>query len=135
MYWNGLRRKEIEIMGYKCPVCGKDFGIDKEALYHHLDFESGECSAYAYAILAGVKRVLGERSYADRKLQDRKRISKSYSQISPNHNWIKQNIISDENGYDIVICSRCGIKAKRRMSSFIFDMRQSMKKIENCIDK
>lgn len=122
-------------MGYRCPGCGKDFGIDKEALYHHLDFESGECSAYAYTALADVKRILGEKSYADRKLQDRKRISKSYSQISPNHNWIKQNIISDENGYDIVVCSRCGIKAKRRMSSFTFDMRQSMKKIENCIDE
>lgn len=134
MYLNELKRKEIN-MGYRCPGCGKDFGLDKESLYHHLDFESGECSAYAHAVLANVKIMLGDKSYVDKKLQDRKRISKSYSRISPNHNWVKQNIVSDENGCDVVVCTKCGIKAKRRMDNFYFDMRQSMKKIENCIDE
>lgn len=121
-------------MGYKCPSCGKDFGLDKEALYHHLDFESAVCSGEAYALLAGVKRMCGVKSQSDKEIIKRNRVSKSYSQISPNHHWEKKNIISDDEGYDIVVCSRCGIIAKRRMDSYKFDMRQSMKKIEKCID-
>ncbi len=120
-------------MGYKCPGCGKDFGLDKEALYHHFDFESAECSAYAYAALAGVKRICGEKSQADKAIRDRNRVPKSYRRISDKHNWIKQNIISDGEGYDVLVCSKCGIRAKRLMDSFKFDMRQSMTKIENCI--
>jgi hypothetical protein len=64
MYLNGLKRKEIN-MGYRCPGCGKDFGIDKEALYHHLDFESGECSTYAYAALAGLRGISLELANGD----------------------------------------------------------------------
>ncbi len=59
---------------------------------------------------------------------------KSFSRISLTHHWVKQNIVSREDRYDDVVCSRCGIKAKRYMNSYKFDMRQSMNKIENCID-
>ena len=121
-------------MGFRCPGCGKDFGLDREALYHHLNFESGECAGYAYAAIAGVKRMCGIKSQSDKAIIERNRTTKSYSRISNNHNWEKRNIISDDEGYDVVVCSRCGIKAKRRMDSYKFDMRQSMKKIENCID-
>lgn len=121
-------------MGYRCPGCGKDFGFDKEAFDYHLNFESAECSAYAYVALAGVRRMCGEALKSDKVIKDKNRKSKSYSRISSNHHWVKKNAVSDEEGYDVVVCSRCGIKAKRRMSSYQFDMRQSMNKIENCID-
>ena len=45
-------------MGYKCPGCGKDFGLDREALYHHLDFESGEWLSYEAALQDGIKKTL-----------------------------------------------------------------------------
>lgn len=121
-------------MGYRCPLCGKDFGIDKKAFDYHLNHESGACAGYAHAALIGVSIACGEILKSDKMVKSKNRKTKYYSQISPNHHWIKQNIISDEEGYDIVVCSRCGIKAKRRMSCYQFDMRQSMNKIENCID-
>lgn len=121
-------------MGFRCPGCGKDFGLDREALYHHFNYESGECAGYAYAAIAGVKRMCSYKSQADKAKAVRNRVSKSYTRISDAHHWEKQNLISDKDGYDIVVCSRCGIRAKRCMDSYKFDMRQSMKKIENCID-
>ena len=38
-------------MGFKCPNCKKDFGLDKFALQVHLETENGECAAYAQAEL------------------------------------------------------------------------------------
>ena len=75
--------------------------------------------------------MCGEALKSDKVIKDKNRKSKSYSRISSNHHWVKQNAVSDEEGYDVVVCSRCGIKAKRRMSSYQFDMRQSMNKIES----
>jgi len=102
-------------------------------LKYHIEYESGECAGYAYAAIAGVNRMCGKKSQAEKAAIAKNRVLKSYSRISSNHHWEKQNIVSDEEGYDIVVCPRCGIKAKRRMNSYKFDMRQSMKKIEDCV--
>jgi hypothetical protein len=121
-------------MGYRCPGCGKDFGFDKKAFDNHLKFKCGEGAALAFAALARIKTMCGKDRLSDKDIKSENRKSKSYSQISPNHHWVKQNVVSDKEGYDIVVCSLCGIKAKRILGSFKFDMRQSMSKIENCIN-
>lgn len=119
-------------MGYRCPGCGKDFGFDKEVFNNHLNFECGEGAAFAFAALAHVKVMCGRGKLSDNDVKSENRKSKSYSCISPKHHWVKQNAVSDKEGYDIVVCSLCGIKAKRILDNFKFDMRQSMRKIENC---
>jgi len=111
-------------MGFRCIRCGKDFGHDKKALERHFQ-ESAYCSVIKDLTLTGIdgiKKVKHTSSH------------KNYENISENHRWIKQNIISNDDGWDSVVCSRCGIKAKRHFSDFKFDMRSSMNKIENCTD-
>lgn len=119
-------------MGYRCPGCGKDFGFDKEAFNNHLNFECGEGAAFAYASLSRIEARCGNVEQSDKCTKSKIRKPKSYSCISPKHHWVKQNAVSDKEGYDIVVCSLCGIKAKRILDNFKFDMRQSMRKIENC---
>jgi hypothetical protein len=121
-------------MGYRCPGCGKDFGFDKEAFNNHLNFECGEGAAFAYASLSRIEAMCGNVKQSDKCAKSEIRKPKSYSSISPKHHWVKQNAVSDKEGYDIVVCSLCGIKAKRCMNNYKFDMRQSMSKIENCIN-
>lgn len=120
------------IMGFRCPHCGKDFGFNKQALIEHFELDSGECLAYAGLIVSDIKRMCGKNTKADKAMKAVNHKQKFYSQISPHHNWVKQNLVCDENGYDIVVCSKCGIRAKRFFNSYEFDMRQSMKMIENC---
>lgn len=120
-------------MGYRCPNCGKDFGFDKEALNYHLEYENGECAGYAAAILTSIQIKCNLSTKEGKTLIKKERKRKTYSQISPNHYWEKKNIVSDKEGYDTVVCSKCGIKAKRCASNYKFDMRQSVDKIENCI--
>lgn len=121
-------------MGYRCPGCGNDFGFDKEAFNNHLNFECGEGAAFAYASLSRIEAMCGNVEQSDKCAKSEIRKPKSYSSISPKHHWVKQNAVSDKEGYDIVVCSLCGIKAKRCMNNYKFDMRQSMSKIENCIN-
>lgn len=54
-------------------------------------------------------------------------------QVSPNHDWVKVNVVTNEDGSDDVVCTRCGLKAKRYMSELKFDMR-FIRKIQHCID-
>lgn len=120
-------------MGYRCPGCGKDFGFDKETFDEHLQ-SNEDCGIFAGAIQRVVNSVYGRNVDINTAISKRT-VHKSYSRISPNHVWEKQNLVSHKDGSDTVICSRCGIKAKRFFNNYKFDMRQSINKIENCIDR
>jgi hypothetical protein len=116
-------------MGYRCPNCHKDFGLgenSKNELYKHFQ-ENPECASEAY-----VYTELWEKSVKLNKAP-LKTTKRCFNKISDKHIWVKSNVISNKDGSDIMVCKRCGLKAKRYGSSFEFDMR-SIYKIENCID-
>ncbi len=121
-------------MGYKCPNCHKDFGFDKDKLEEHF-LENPECGVEAYVIRdilpisLGIKKA--KHPYGKRGLVEHEK--RKIEQMSPNHNWVKVNVVTNEDGSDDVVCTRCGLKAKRYMSELKFDMRFT-RKIQHCID-
>ena len=120
-------------MGFKCPNCKKDFGLDKFALQVHLETENGECAAYAQAELNLIAVKFGlkqSKSIGTETIQRKKK--EPYRFISENHHFEKINIVSNDDGSDNVKCKNCGLKAKRFFNTYIFDGRISAKKIENC---
>ena len=123
-------------MGFRCPNCNTDFGIDENAkknLAEHF-MKNPLCAADAYVhtdlwrIAVGLPKKKGKKSK-----QQEHTTKRRYSKISERHFWVKQNLVTNKDGSDTVVCNRCGLKAKRFGSSFEFDMR-SIRKIENCID-
>lgn len=115
-------------MGFRCPNCKKDFGFGedaKEALHQHLS-ENVECNVEAWKYTTLFERCLDR----EKKTSKPPKTKRTYTKIA-DHHWVKQNIVSDKDGYDIVVCSKCGLKAKRRLEEYKFDLRQ-IKKIENC---
>ena len=122
-------------MSFRCPNCHKDFGYDQAALYKHLENNS-ECKVEAFVqthireISLGIKKA--KHPYGDRGKENtvNKRV---IDEVSPNHIWVKENLISNDDGSDNIVCKRCGLKAKRKGSSMTFDMRYT-RKIQHCID-
>lgn len=117
-------------MGFICPYCRQDFGVNKEAFQKHLE-ENPKCHVEVWAYTDFAMQCLDKER--GRKQQRVPKNSRSYNQVSPNHQWRKVNMVSNDDGSDTVVCKRCGLKAKRYYSSFKFDMRY-IRKIENCID-
>ena len=118
-------------MGFRCPYCNQDFGLDKQKFDQHLQ-DNPKCHAEAWVYTDFAKHCLDKKRGNAR--QSDPKTSRHYDHISPNHQWHKVNIITNEDGSDTVICKRCGLKAKRYYGSFKFDMR-NIRKIENCIEK
>lgn len=123
-------------MGFRCPNCNTDFGIGENAkknLAEHF-MKNPLCAAEAYVytdlwrMAIGLPKKEGKESKQQKPTKQR-----SYSKISEKHFFVKQNLATNQDGSDTVVCNRCGLKAKRFGSSFKFDMR-SIRKIENCID-
>jgi|CXWL01.1.fsa_nt_gi uncharacterized C2H2 Zn-finger protein len=130
-------------MGFRCPNCRQDFGNKKEDLDAHLS-DSKDCSSDANFILmkkefvANInvtkkKRVL---KYTDaglyKEMDVRNNNVKRQHTFIGDHDWVKLNAVSNEDGSDNMKCRRCGLKAMRYMSGFQFDKRASANKIENC---
>lgn len=121
-------------MGFKCPKCHKDFGLDRNKLQEHFE-ENPECATEGYIrtelwkVSVGIKKA--NKPYGDRGKENV--THRKYEYISPKHIWSKTNLISNDDGSDTVVCSRCGLKAKRFGDKFVFDMR-STRKIQHCID-
>lgn len=122
-------------MGYKCPNCHKDFGLDKPKLDEHFA-KNPTCAAEAYVrtelwkISVGIKKP--HLPYGQR-WNDKPKKSRHYNQISKKHIWEKLNLVTNSDGSDTLKCKRCGLKVKRYYDKFVFDMRY-YRKIENCID-
>ena len=120
-------------MGYKCPNCHKDFGFDREKLNEHLA-SSPKCAAEAYVrteiwkVSVGIKKA--KIPYGRRGDDVQHRV---VDEVSENHHWVKQNLVANPDGSDTMVCSRCGLKAKRFGSSMQYDMRYTHK-IQYCID-
>lgn len=118
-------------MGYRRPKCHQDFGFDGDKLSEHLT-NNPSCNVEAYIntelwkVSVGIKKP-------KRSTRKEPQSSRSFSHISPNHQWIKQNIVTNDDGTYTMVCKRCGLKAKRIGNSIKFDMR-FIHKIENCID-
>ena len=120
-------------MGFRCPNCKKDFGLDESALQIHLETENGECAAYAQVELNFIAVKFGfkkSKSAYQETIQRKKK--EPYRFVSDKHEFEKLNIVSNHDGSDNVKCKRCGLKAKRVFSRYVFDGRISAKKIENC---
>ena len=121
-------------MGYRCPKCHMDFGFDREKLDEHLA-NSPTCAVEAYVntelwkVSVGIKKP----RYSYRSTDREPRTTRSYSHVADTHVWVKQNLVSNDDGSDTVVCKRCGLKAKRIYGRLEFDMRYT-RKIENCID-
>lgn len=118
-------------MGYRCPYCKKDFGLGEEGKLNfqkHLQ-DNVECNVEAWTYTTLFERILDRQKTKENPPKKKN----TYSKIGP-HNWVKQNLTTLKDGWDIVVCSKCGLKAKRRLDQFKFDMRQ-IKKIENCVNE
>lgn len=118
-------------MGYRCPNCFQDFGLDKSKLDEHFS-KNPECATEAWVHTDLWKKSISIKSskYKTKKESSRKRY---ISSISPKHHFVKQNIISNDDCSDTVVCSKCGLKAKRFGNSMKFDMRYT-RLIQYCID-
>ena len=120
-------------MGYRCPNCGQDFGNDKEKLYEHFE-NNPKCHSEAFVCTELWKVSVGLKKpkirYGGRGESRQKR---TVSRVSPNHVWVKQNVVTNDDGSDTMVCARCGLTAKRYGEQMVFDMRY-YRKIENCID-
>ncbi len=44
-------------MGFRCPQCHKDFGIDKEALAQHI-LSTPVCAIYSATVLSSIKEAI-----------------------------------------------------------------------------
>lgn len=44
-------------MGFRCPRCHKDFGIDKEELAEHI-ISTPACAIYAATVLSTIKEAI-----------------------------------------------------------------------------
>lgn len=119
-------------MGFRCPNCHKDFGLDKSKLDEHFS-KNPECATEAWVHTELWKKSIGIKTPTSKAKKETSRKRHIYS-ISPNHHFVKQNIISKDDCSDIVVCSNCGLKAKRFGSSMKFDMRYT-RLIQNCLDK
>lgn len=121
-------------MGYKCPNCHKDFGVDKEKLEEHF-LNNPECGAQAYIFRDIYPIVLGvKKPKKYHKAYKEPKEKRHIDHISENHVWVKENVVTNDDGSDTMVCKRCGLKAKRFGSSMKFDMRYT-RKIQYCIDK
>lgn len=118
-------------MGFRCPYCQQDFDLNKGAFQKHLE-DNPKCHAETWVYTDFAMRCLDKRK-RDRKERSKPKTSRHYDHISPDHQWQKVNIVTNDDGSDTVICKRCGLKAKRYYGSLKFDMRY-VRKIENCID-
>lgn len=121
-------------MGYRCPNCHKDFGFDKDKLDEHL-LNNPECNVEAFLytdilpIALGIKKA--KYPYGDRGKKEVKH--RVVDEVSPNHVWVKENLVTNSDGSDTMVCNRCGLKATRVGSSMKFDMRFTHK-IKYCCD-
>ena len=120
-------------MGFRCPYCQKDFGLDKEKFDQHLR-DNPQCGAEAWVYTDFVMDYVDGKRHGLRKYKiGEPKTSRHYDHVSPNHRWTKVNLVTNDDGSDTVVCERCGLKAKRFGSTLKFDMR-CVRKIENCID-
>ena len=120
-------------MGFKCPYCNQDFGLDKQKFDQHL-MDNPKCHAEAWIHTDFVMGYVDGKRHGSRRYKSKEpKTSRSYNQVSPNHQWHKTNLVTNDDGSDTIVCKRCGLKAKRYGSSLHFDMRYT-RKIENCID-
>ena len=124
-------------MGYRCPNCHKDFGVDKEKLEEHF-LNNPECGAEASVIKHILPISLGiekpKKRYGSRRFEyEEPKEKRHIDHISENHVWVKDNAVTNDDGSDTMVCKRCGLKAKRFGSSMKFDMRYT-RKIQYCID-
>ena len=118
-------------MGFKCPYCNQDFGVDKKKFDQHMQ-DNPKCHAEAWVYTDLLMDFLDGKRHGTRIYKEPK-TSRHYDHISPNHQWRKVNLVTNDDGSDTVVCKRCGLKAKRFGSTLKFDMR-FVRKIENCID-
>lgn len=44
-------------MGFRCPLCHKDFGLDKEELVKHF-ISNPNCAIYATSVLSTIKETI-----------------------------------------------------------------------------
>lgn len=121
-------------MGYRCPECHQDFGLDRDKFQEHLD-NNPKCGAAAYThtelwkVSVGIKKPKIRYGGCEESRQKR-----TVSRVSPNHVWVKQNIVTNDDGSDTMVCTRCGLIAKRYGEKMEYDMR-CYRKIQYCIDK
>ena len=118
-------------MGFRCPNCQQDFGLDKEKFDQHLQ-DNPKCNAEAWIYTDFIMDYMHGKPKGRNKTK-KPNSSRHYDHVSPNHRWVKVNLVTNDDGTDTVVCERCGLKAKRRLSFLKFDMRY-VHKIENCID-
>jgi hypothetical protein len=120
-------------MGFRCPYCQHDFGLNKDAFQKHLQ-DNPKCCAEAWIYTDFVMDYVDGKRHGSRKYKCKEpKTSRHYDHVSSNHQWRKINLVTNDDGSDTVVCKRCGLKAKRFGSTLKFDMRYT-RKIENCID-
>jgi len=117
-------------MGFRCPNCKKDFGMDEYKLKEHFEFESGECAAIADATVTAIDIIVGTKKPKNKRSEIKHK--PMYSHVDENHTFRKINAVTNSDGFDSVECIRCGLKGKRQFSRYVFDRRISNKKIEQC---
>ena len=116
-------------MGFRCPGCNTDFGLNEQDLKNHLREDCGEGNAVASITIEMVRRLSGKKKTKDRKESKPK---EPYTHVSEDHDFRKLNIVTTKDMVDLMQCRNCGVKCKRKWSSYIFDRRISNKRIENC---
>lgn len=133
-------------MGFRCPNCRKDFGLDKSLLDEHLQ-NAIECSGDAQYLLMKTEflankdvpkkqrkiEYTSERMYKTLDIRTNN-IKRQYEFIG-NHQWAKINVVSNEDCSDDIKCKVCGLKAKRYLDSIVFNKKTSANAIENCKGK
>ena len=119
-------------MGFRCPRCHKEFGNNKQAFEDHLLLEP-ECGMVAELHITAIKIKTGKRKGKNLTKDPKpKKTKRTHSYIDPKHCFGKTSLVGDDDGWDDVQCSICGLKGKRRLSSYKFDKRISYKRIEKC---
>lgn len=121
-------------MGYRCPNCKRDFGRDEEAFKDHF-FESKICGAEYWAETELRENFIKKRDKeAARILRYERKYKINNFSISKDHIFKKTSLVTDEEGFDNVVCTKCGLVGKRSGDRFYFEPKtiKEVKKIESC---
>jgi transcription elongation factor Elf1 len=123
-------------MGFRCPSCHADFGVDQSKLEDHLKKDGG-CEVVASISLKNVDVLSGKKKRPVRKNINKKPVAKkrTYKSIDIAHIFEKTNIVTKDNMWDDVECTICGLKGERSFENYRFDKKTSYKKIEYCNPK